>query len=134
MRGLEKAAGTVRMGLGEGCLCGVPHEVISGVALDVQRRSGDPLLFLNGYVNGCDSYLPTGEEYDRGGYEVLWSNLFYYRCHGRVMPLNRDTAEGLAEEVLRLRRLARGCSEEGRDSGASEGASGQSVSRATIQA
>ena len=93
MRGLEKAAGTVRMGLGEGCLCGVPHEVMSGVALDVQRRSGDPLLFLNGYVNGCDSYLPTGEEYDRGGYEVLWSNLFYYRCHGRVMPLNRDTAE-----------------------------------------
>jgi hypothetical protein len=57
-------------------------------------------VFFGGYANGCDGYLPTAEEYDRGGYEVLHS---YVLCciiyHGAVMPLNRDTAAQLVGRV-----------------------------------
>jgi hypothetical protein len=84
----------------DGCICGIPNEVMSAIALDILKKSDNPLLFFNGYTNGCNSYLPTAGEYDKGGYEVLWSNLIYYKYHGRVMPFNRDTGELLADEVV----------------------------------
>lgn len=87
--------------MGEGCLCGVPNEAMCRIGLDIYREAGEPLLFFNGYTNGCSSYLPAAGEYDKGGYEVLWSSLVYFPYHGRVMPLNRDTAEVLAGEVVR---------------------------------
>ncbi len=85
--------------IGDGGLCGVPNEAMCKIALDVQSAVRSQLFFFNGYTNGCNSYLPTAEEYDRGGYEVLWSNLIYFPYHGRVMPLNRETAEILVEEA-----------------------------------
>ena len=50
------------------------------------------------------SYLPDAKEYDAGGYEVLWSNLIYFQYHGRVMPLDRDTAVKLADAAAALWR------------------------------
>lgn len=85
----------------DGCLCGVPSEVMSDIAVEIWKRTSNPLVFFNGYTNGCTSYLPTAAEYDRGGYEVLWSNLLYYQYHGRVMPLNRDTASRLEDETAK---------------------------------
>ena len=82
--------------LNDGCFCGVANEIMCEISLDVWQKSEDSLFFLNGYTNGIDSYLPTAEEYDKGGYEVLWSNLIYYPYHGRVMALNRDSAGQLA--------------------------------------
>ena len=70
------------------------------ISIDAMEAAGTPLLFLNGYTNGCNSYLPTAREYEKGGYEVLWSNLVYFPYHGRVMPFNRDTAGQLVEEVV----------------------------------
>ena len=84
----------------DGCLCGVPNEVMSDIAVNIWKRSSNPILFFNGYTNGCSSYLPTAAEYDKGGFEVLWSNLLYYQYHGRVMPLNRDTANRLEDKVV----------------------------------
>ena len=86
----------------DGCLCGVPSEVMSDIAVKVWKKSNNPMLFFNGYTNGCSSYLPTAAEYDKGGFEVLWSNLLYYQYHGRVMPLNRDTASRLEDEVVKV--------------------------------
>lgn len=86
----------------DGCLCGVSSEVMSDLAVEIWKKSGNPMLFFNGYTNGCSSYLPTAAEYDKGGFEVLWSNLLYYQYHGRVMPLNRDTANQLVDEVVRV--------------------------------
>ena len=86
--------------LNNGGLCGVPYEVMSAISTNVWQMAANPLLFFNGYTNGCDSYLPTTQEYDLGGYEVLWSNLLYYPYHGRVMPLNRDTADQLAAQAV----------------------------------
>lgn len=87
--------------LNRGCVCGVPNEVMSSIALDVSNEGGTPFIFFNGYTNGCNSYLPTAEEYDKGGFEVFWSNLIYYQYHGRVMPLNRDTARLLTDDAVR---------------------------------
>ena len=66
------------------------------LALDVRAQCGD-LAFLGGYTNGCTGYLPTAEEYDRGGYEVFWSMLHYHMYFGRVMPLERDSAARLVQ-------------------------------------
>lgn len=84
-----------------GCICGIPNEVMSDIAIDIQKKTNNTLLLFNGYTNGCGSYLPTAEEYDKGGYEVFWSSLLYYTYHGRVMPLNRDTAERLESDVVK---------------------------------
>ena len=68
--------------INDGCLCGAANETMCRMALDVTDKAGNPLLLFGGYTNGCSSYLPTAEEYDKGGYEVLWSNLIYYSYHG----------------------------------------------------
>ena len=86
--------------LNNGCLCGIANEAMCRISTDAAEAAGTSLLFLNGYTNGCNSYLPTAEEYDKGGYEVLWSNLVYFPYHGRVMPFNRDTAEQLVKKVV----------------------------------
>lgn len=85
--------------LNEGCLCGIANEAMCEIALDIQHQTDNPFFFFNGYVNGIESYLPTAEEYDMGGYEVLWSNLVYYPYYGRVMPLNRETSGDLTHIV-----------------------------------
>lgn len=82
--------------LNDGCLCGVADEVMCEISLDILQKVKNQNIFFGGYTNGCGGYLPTKEEYQRGGYEVLWSYLVYYRYHGRIMPLNSDTAERLA--------------------------------------
>ena len=87
--------------INNGCFCGIANEAMCRIALDIQKSAQDSLLFFNGYTNGCNSYLPTAEEYDKGGYEVLWSNLVYYPYHGRVMPFNRDTADKLVREAVK---------------------------------
>lgn len=85
--------------INNGGFCGIANEAMCEISLDIMKKAGDELLFFNGYTNGCNSYLPTADEYDKGGYEVLWSNLNYYKYHGRVMPFNRDTADKLIEHV-----------------------------------
>lgn len=86
--------------LDEGVLVGVPNEIMCELALDVRAQCGD-LAFLGGYTNGCTGYLPTAEEYDRGGYEVFWSMLNYYMYYGRVMPLERDSAARLVHLAVK---------------------------------
>ena len=89
--------------LDEGALIGVPNEIMCELALEVRAQCGN-LVFFGGYTNGCTGYLPTAAEYDRGGYEVFWSMLYYYMYFGRVMPLERDSAARLvamAEEGFR---------------------------------
>lgn len=85
--------------LNNGCLCGVANEIMCELAVDVVKACNDSLIFLGGYTNGCSGYLPTAEEFDKGGYEVLHSYLIYYIYHDTVMPLNRNTAERLVKLV-----------------------------------
>ena len=85
--------------LNEGCLCGVPNELMCEFALEVSQSLHDPYFYLGGYTNGCTGYWPTAEEYDRGGYEVFWSMLHYYPYYGRVFPLNRNSGKQLVQIV-----------------------------------
>lgn len=91
--------------LDNGCFCGIPNEAMTEIAVEVRKKANMPFLFFNGYTNGCSSYLPTAEEYDKGGYEVLWNNLLYYQYHGRVMPFDRDTAKLLEHDVVKYWRM-----------------------------
>ena len=85
--------------LNNGCLCGVANEIMCELAVDVVKECNDDFIYFGGYTNGCEGYLPTAYEYDKGGYEVLHSYLIYYIYFGTVMPLNRDTAEKLIGTV-----------------------------------
>lgn len=85
--------------LHEGALIGVANEIMCELALEVAKKAGKT-VFLGGYTNGSAGYLPTAEEYDRGGYEVFWSMLEYFMYYPRVMPLERDSAETIVEMAL----------------------------------
>ena len=85
--------------LDEGALIGVANEIMCELALEVAEKAGET-VFLGGYTNGSAGYLPTAEEYDRGGYEVFWSMLEYFMYYPRVMPLERDSAETIVEMAL----------------------------------
>jgi hypothetical protein len=82
-----------------GCLCGVADEPMCEIAIDIQEKVGNSYVFFGGYTNGYEGYLPTADEYHKGGYEVLWSNLVYYKYYNRVMPLNSDTSHDLINIV-----------------------------------
>lgn len=85
--------------LNDGCFCGVSNEIMCEIAVDVAQNCNDDLIYFGAYTNGCDGYLPTASEYDKGGFEVLHSYLIYYIYNGIVMPLNRDTADKLVRMV-----------------------------------
>lgn len=85
--------------LDEGALIGVANEIMCELALEVAKKAGKT-VFLGGYTNGSAGYLPTAEEYDRGGYEVFWSMLEYFMYYPRVMPLERDSAQTIVEMAL----------------------------------
>ncbi|MEA4894934.1 MAG: hypothetical protein VB064_06690 [Oscillospiraceae bacterium] len=84
----------------DGCLCGVPNEIMCEFALRSGESLKSDLFYFGGYTNGCTGYFPTEEEYDNGGYEVYWSMLIYYIYHGRVSPLNRVSATTLIEAAV----------------------------------
>ncbi|MDK2866103.1 MAG: hypothetical protein PWP51_1591 [Clostridiales bacterium] len=85
-----------------GCLCGIADEAMCEIAIDIKERAQDDFIFFGGYTNGYEGYLPTAASYDKGGYEVLWSNLIYYKYYHRVMPFNRDTADHLAKQIVQI--------------------------------
>lgn len=39
-------------------------------------------------------------EYDKGGYEVYWSILIYYKYFNRVFPFERDSAGRLIQFII----------------------------------
>lgn len=86
--------------LNEGCICGVPDEIFCEPALDIQERANNPFLFFNGYTNGCTGYLPSREEWYKGGYEVVDSYFIYHKYSGRVMPYRAETADRIVDLVI----------------------------------
>jgi len=96
----QKQSGEIQfLKINEGCLCGVPEEIFCEISLIAAENTHNPLLFLNGYTNGCTGYLPTAEEWEKGGYETLYSYLSYYQFHGHVMPFRANTAEQIIKLV-----------------------------------
>lgn len=90
--------------LGDGCLCGVPNEIMCDFALRASHILRDEFFYLGGYTNGCTGYFPTEAEFDKGGYEVYWSMLIYYVYFDRVFPLRREGASELIDFVVKVSR------------------------------
>ncbi len=86
--------------VGGWCLCGVPYELMAEFALQGVERTGNEFFYINGYTNGCLSYFPMEEEFDKGGYEVYWSMLIYYKYFHRVFPFDRESGEALLKFMI----------------------------------
>ncbi|MBR2408772.1 MAG: alkaline ceramidase [Lachnospiraceae bacterium] len=91
----EEGAEVQYFSVGNWCLCGVPYELMTEFALGGVERTGNEFFYINGYTNGCLSYFPMEEEFDKGGYEVYWSMLIYYKYFHRVFPFERESGEKL---------------------------------------
>ena len=86
--------------VGGWCLCGVPYELMTEFALQGVERIGNEFFYINGYTNGCLSYFPMEEEFDKGGYEVYWSMLIYYKYFHRVFPFEQESGEALLKFMI----------------------------------
>ena len=86
--------------VGDWCLCGVPYELMTEFALQGVEQTGNKFFYINGYTNGCLSYFPMKEEFDKGGYEVYWSMLIYYKYFHRVFPFEQESGEALLKFMI----------------------------------
>ncbi len=73
---------------GDVALIGCNIEPFCEIGLAIKRQSPFPLTMMCGYTNGRMAYLPTAEEWAKGGYEVDNS------------PFGQDAAEALIAEIL----------------------------------
>ncbi|MBE5931427.1 MAG: hypothetical protein E7268_10315 [Lachnospiraceae bacterium] len=96
----EEGAEVQYFSIGNWCLCGVPYELMTEFALGGVERMGNEFFYINGYTNGCLSYFPMAEEFDKGGYEVYWSMLIYYKYFHRVFPFERESGERLLDFMV----------------------------------
>ena len=77
-----------------------PYELMVEFAFESMKKLNNSFFYVNAYTNGCLSYFPAEEEYDKGGYEVYWSILIYYKYFNRVFPFERDSASKLIAVIL----------------------------------
>lgn len=56
--------------LGEAVFLAFPFELFSSLSLELRRSSGIECLFLAGYANGYQGYLPDDRSFREGGYEI----------------------------------------------------------------
>jgi hypothetical protein len=74
--------------IGPAVLAGMPAEPFAEIGLAIKARSPFPHTWFGGYVGGWSGYIPTPEEYPRGGYEVDTS------------PFTPDAAARVVEGVV----------------------------------
>ena len=79
--------------IGPAVFAGVPAEPFAEIGLAIKGRSPFPHTWFGGYVGGWSGYIPTPEEYPRGGYEVDTSP-FTEAAAGRLVE---DTVAALVE-------------------------------------
>ena len=80
---------------GEVALVGCNIEPFCEIGLAVKQASPFPITFMCGYTNGRMAYMPTAEEWRKGGYEVENS------------PFGSNAGEVLQKEILETLRAMR---------------------------
>ena len=73
---------------GEFALVGCNIEPFCEIGMAVKKQSAYPTTFMSGYTNGRMAYMPTAEEWTKGGYEVENS------------PFGQSAAETLVREIV----------------------------------
>jgi hypothetical protein len=81
---------------GDVALVGCNIEPFCEIGLAIKAQSSFPITFMCGYTNGRMAYLPTADEWSKGGYEVENS------------PFGQGAAESLQKEILAALRSLRG--------------------------
>ncbi len=81
------------LNLGGVRILGFPAEMFVRYQLDFAALTSFPLLVL-GHTNGCWNYLPTADEYVRGGYEIESAPIYY------GTPIFSPEAEALVREAV----------------------------------
>ena len=58
-----------------------------------------PEVVVCGFANGCIGYVPTADEYERGGYEIDEAYKVYPGTRG-IGPKSEDIIRAAAEDIL----------------------------------
>jgi hypothetical protein len=74
---------------GDIAIVGCNIEPFCEIGIEVKKASPFPVTFMCGYTNGRMAYMPTAEEWPKGGYEVDNS------------PFGQGAAKTLVEEIIR---------------------------------
>ena len=77
---------------GDVALVGCNIEPFCEIGMAIKQQSPFPITFMSGYTNGRMAYMPTAEEWAKGGYEVENS------------PFGQDAAEVLVNEIIQTCR------------------------------
>ena len=94
--------------LGPLVLLGMEGEMFVRYQLDLEAAEQSGPVILCGYANGCIGYVPTADEYVRGGYEVgsgkynfkVTAGVEAYKVYPTVQMISPDS-EGLITEAAR---------------------------------
>ena len=84
--------------LGPLALLGMEGEIFARYQLDLEARSPLQPTILCGYANGCVGYVPTADEYPRGGYEIEEA----YKVYGRAQMIAPESEELIREGAGKL--------------------------------
>ena len=90
--------------LGPLALVGMEGEIFVRYQLELEAQSPLQPTILCGYANGCIGYVPTADEYERGGYEIEEAYKIY-RSVQMIAPQSEELIRKKTEELLG--RLAR---------------------------
>ena len=52
--------------LNNGCICGVPEEIMCEMALEVIEKTKNNQIYLGGYTNGCGGYFLLVRNFSKG--------------------------------------------------------------------
>ena len=62
--------------MGPVALVGFPGEPFAEIGVRVRENSPFQFTHMAGYSNGVTGYVPTAEEFERGGYEPQWATAY----------------------------------------------------------
>lgn len=103
-RGLSQPFEIHGLRIGPVALLGMEGEIFVRYQLDLEQSSPLQPTMLCGYANGCVGYVPTADEYERGGYEVgstysfdMGSGTEAYKVYPSVQMLAPES-EGVIRE------------------------------------
>lgn len=94
----EVAAQLQAVRVGDIALVSLPVEPFIRTALEIEAASPAKHTLVLGYTNGCEGYVPTPDEYARGGYEVENS----YKLYGLPAPFAVGADGVLRDESVAL--------------------------------
>jgi hypothetical protein len=92
--------------LGSVRIVGVPGEAFVRIGQAIKSHAGDDTAFVVGYANDDIGYIPTPEEYVRGGYEIHDA----YKYYGYPAALAPEAGQVFVSRVAELLKGHENCS------------------------